>query len=323
MIPAVRAIGRAALAARPVTLAEVQARAELLARFDNSYLVPTEVFADFTARLIDPRRPGGPFRSLCINGRRWFRYHSVHYDTPGLRTFHDHRQGNRHRFKIRERLYEDTGERQFEVKLKGPRGETVKHRRPLLPGDAALGEAPRGFLDATLRRSYGVGSPAGLGPSLVTDYQRATFVADGQRVTCDAGLICRETATGRQARSDGGLVLVGTRTTGRLTEADRLLRQYGIRPAEFAKYCGAMAALRPELVDHRGHRAARVCFPRAGGADDVCRLRWAGCAAVVQRAVRVSYGGATAVVRRPSRPSTICPHAWRAPYSLSVLPPAP
>lgn len=93
MIPAVRALARAAMAARPVPLAEVQARAELRTRFDRSYLVPVEVFAAFAAELTGRRGPGGPFAALCINGRRWFRYHSVHYDTPDLRSFHDARQG--------------------------------------------------------------------------------------------------------------------------------------------------------------------------------------------------------------------------------------
>lgn len=60
MIPAVRAIGRAALAAKPLSLDELNNRAELLARYDNSYLVPVEVFEDFAALLTDPRRPEGP-----------------------------------------------------------------------------------------------------------------------------------------------------------------------------------------------------------------------------------------------------------------------
>ena len=263
MIPAVRAIARAAMAARPVPLAEVQARAELLARFDNSYLVPVAAFAAFAAELTDPGRPGGPFAALCINGRRWFRYHSVYYDTPDLRSFHDHRQGRRLRYKIRERLYEDTGERQFEIKLKGRRGETVKHRQPLLPGDAALGAAPRHFLASVLHRTYGIEAPTELGRSLVTDYQRATFVADGQRVTCDAALLCRDEETGRTVRADGGLVLVETKTTGHLTEADRLLHGYGLRAAEFTKYCGAMAALRPDLNANHWRRAVRTAFPAA------------------------------------------------------------
>lgn len=262
MIPAVRAIARAAMAARPVPLADVQARAELLARFDRSYLVPVEVFAAFAAELTDHRRPGGPFAALCINGRRWFRYHSVYYDTPDLRSFHDHRQGRRLRYKIRERLYEDTGERQFEIKLKGRRGETVKHRQPLLPGDAALGAAPRGFLASVLDR-YGTAAPTELDRSIETDYIRATFVADGQRITCDAALLCRDLETGRTVRADGGLVLVETKTTGHLTEADRLLHGHGLRAAEFTKYCGALAALRPDLTANHWRRAVRTAFPTA------------------------------------------------------------
>ncbi|MFI7101977.1 polyphosphate polymerase domain-containing protein [Streptomyces sp. NPDC050161] len=263
MNPAVRAIARAAMAARPVPLADVQARAELLARFDNSYLVPVDVFAEFAAALTDRKRPGGPFAALCINGRRWFRYHSVYYDTPDLRSFHDHRQRRRLRFKIRERLYEDTGERQFEIKLKGRRGETVKHRRPLLPGDAALGHGPRDFLSAVLDRSYGIEAPVDLGRSIATDYQRTTFVADGQRITCDADLVGRDLTTGDTVRADGGLVLVETKTTGHLTEADRLLHGYGIRAAEFTKYCGALSALRPDLTANHWQRAVRTAFPSA------------------------------------------------------------
>ncbi|MFI0258584.1 polyphosphate polymerase domain-containing protein [Streptomyces sp. NPDC017056] len=265
MIPALRAIARAAMAARPVTLSELQARAELMARIDHSYLVPVGVFADFAAGLTDPRRPGGPFRALCVNGRRWFAYHSVYYDTPELRSFHDHRQGHRCRFKIRERVYEDSGERQFEVKLKGRRGETVKRRQPLLPGEATLGRGPRGFLASVLHGTYGIAAPEDLVPSLVTDYRRATFVADGQRITCDAGLVCRDAGTGHNVRADGGLVLVETKTavTGRLTEADRQLHAYGLRAAEFTKYCGAMAALRPGLTADQWRRSVRTAFPRS------------------------------------------------------------
>lgn len=263
MNPAVRAIAKAALAAHPITLDELNARAELLARYDNSYLVPLDVFADFTALLTDPRRPTGPFRALSISGRRWFRYRSTYYDTPDLLTFHDARQGRRLRYRIRERIYQDSGERQFEIKLKSGRGETVKHRQCLRGADHVLDEARRGFLAGVLRGSYGLDAPDELRTSLVTDYQRATFVADGQRVTCDAGLVVRDTETGRTAAADTGLVLVETKTKGRLTEADRVLHRYGLRACEFTKYCGGYAALRPELGINRWARAVRTAFPRA------------------------------------------------------------
>ncbi|WP_432144368.1 VTC domain-containing protein [Streptomyces sp. bgisy084] len=262
MIPAVRALARAAMAARPVPLAEVQARAELRTRFDRSYLVPFEVFTAFAAELTGRRGPDGPFAALCINGRRWFRYHSVHYDTPDLRSFHDARQGRGRRYRIRERRYADTGERQFEIKLTGRHGETVTHRQPLLPDAGALDAAPRGFLAAVLDR-YGFAAPAHLLRTVETEYLRATFVADGRRITCDAALLCRDPATGRTLRADGGLLLVGTRTAGRPTEADRLLAGLGIPAAGFTKYCGGLSALRPDLVDGQWPSAVRTAFPAA------------------------------------------------------------
>ncbi|NGN66047.1 VTC domain-containing protein [Streptomyces sp. A7024] len=255
MTPAERALARAAFAAAPVSLPELQARAELLARFDRSYFVPAPVFENFAARL----RAAHGFRALAIDGRRTFAYHSVYFDTAGLRSYHDHRQGRRRRFKIRERLYEDSGERQFEIKLKGARGETVKRRRAMRPAERALGPEARGFLADVLRADYGLAAPGGLEPSLVTDYTRATFVADGQRITCDAGLLCVDSAGGR-VRAHPDLVLVEVKSTGHLTPADRLLHRYGLRAAEFTKYCGALAAMRPDLPRNRWHRAVRVAF---------------------------------------------------------------
>ncbi|MFJ9614957.1 polyphosphate polymerase domain-containing protein [Streptomyces noursei] len=266
---AVRAIGDAAQGAGPISLDELNERAALLARFDHSYLVPADTFRCIVGRLTDPHRPGGPYRALAIDGRRAFRYHSVYYDTLELRSFHDHRQGRRLRFKIRERVYADTGERQFEIKLKGPRGDTVKRRRPLTGAGTPLDPDCRGFLADTLRTAYGIGAPAVLQPSLTTDYLRATFVADGERITCDAALVCDDLRTGRTVRCADDLVLVETKTTGHLTEADRLLHAHGIRPAVFTKYCGAFAALRPALPANRWRRAARRAFGEAAP-EPVC-----------------------------------------------------
>ncbi|MEU5419218.1 polyphosphate polymerase domain-containing protein [Streptomyces sp. NPDC020799] len=255
-----------AYAVAPVSLAAVNERSALLARFDRSYLVPVEAFSRMVERLTDPRHPGGAFRALSVDGRRAFRYHSVYYDTPGLRSFDDHRRGRRCRFKIRERVYEDTGERQFEIKLKGGRGDTVKHRRPLTGRDSPLGANCRAFLAEALRHAYGIDVPDGLSPSLSTDYLRMTLVADGERVTCDAGLVCADLRTGRAVRCDQALVLVEVKTAGHLGAADRVLHACGMRPAVFTKYCGGLAALRPSAPANRWRRAATRAFGPPGGA---------------------------------------------------------
>ncbi|NSC22915.1 VTC domain-containing protein [Streptomyces albus subsp. chlorinus] len=250
------------MAAHPISLEDVRERAELLDRYDRCYLVPAADFLDIAARLTDPHRDE-PFRALSIGGRRWFGYHSVYYDTPELRAYHDHRQGRRRRCKIRERLYQDTGERQFEIKVKGGRGQTLKFRRRLADRAHALEDASRSFLTRTLAEVYGTGfeAPQELTPSLVTDYTRATFVADGQRVTADAALVCRD-AAGNEVYSARDLVLVETKSYGHLTEADLLLHEYGHRAAEFTKYA-SLAALDPSLPAHRWLRSLREAFPAA------------------------------------------------------------
>ena len=69
-------------------------------------------------------------RVLEIDGRREFTYRTTYFDTPDLRVFRDHQQRRRRRYKARSREYVDSGARMFEVKLKGARGRTVKHRMP-------------------------------------------------------------------------------------------------------------------------------------------------------------------------------------------------
>ncbi|MFH8618765.1 polyphosphate polymerase domain-containing protein [Streptomyces sp. NPDC017979] len=267
VLPELDAVAESVLAAAPISLKEVQERAELMARFDKAYLVPAGVFTRLVAHLTDRARPDGPFRVLTIEDRRWFAYHSVYYDTPDWRCFHEHRQGRRLRFKIRERVYQDSGLRQFEIKLKSGRGETVKHRRPLTGADTPLDAPYRDFLAGHLRAAYGLKPPASLAPSIVTDYRRATLVSDGERITCDTGLRCHDVRADRHVRCDPGLVLVETKTTGHLTEADRFLHAHGVRPAVFTKYCAAIAALHPRMPANRWRRAARLAFAADGTTD--------------------------------------------------------
>ena len=65
---------------------------------------------------------------LEIAGRRAFAYDTVYFDTGDLLTARAHVQRRRRRFKCRSRLYVDTEACAFELKTKGARGGTVKHR---------------------------------------------------------------------------------------------------------------------------------------------------------------------------------------------------
>src|SRR5919107_618134 len=107
-----------------VGLDEVLSEAALQTRVDRKYLLTPDQFEELG------RRIGSTFRVLEIDGRRVFGYESVYFDTGALDLFRAHRQGRRRRYKARVRTYLDSGACMFEVKLKGRRGETVKHRLP-------------------------------------------------------------------------------------------------------------------------------------------------------------------------------------------------
>ena len=253
--PAERAVAAAAAMVAPIGLKELNALAELQTRVDRKYFVPAELFHQLIARLADE------MQVLEIDGRRTFGYESFYFDTPQLSTYRAHLQRRRQRFKARTRTYTDTGLCMFEVKLTGARGETVKQRVPH-PQElrAELTDDALNHLGSTLRDAYHQDLPAGLRPTLVTSYRRTTFVSrTGEaRLTCDVGLVCGDVE--HEVRDTGTHVLVESKSAGRGSAPDRILRELGVRPAKVSKYCVAVAALHPELPSNPWHQTLQRYF---------------------------------------------------------------
>jgi hypothetical protein len=253
--PAERSVAAAAAMVEPIGLDELIALAELQTRVDRKYFVPAEVFQ----RLISELR--GKLRVLDMEGRRSFGYESVYFDTPQLLTYRAHVQRRRQRFKARTRTYTDTGQTMFEVKLAGPRGETVKQRLPY-PAEhrADLTDEALAHLGSALCQAYHQDLPAGLRPTLVTTYRRTTFVSrTGEaRLTCDVGLVCGD--GDHEVRDTGDHVLVESKSSARGSAADRILRELGVHPASVSKYCVGVAALHPELPSNPWHQTLRRYF---------------------------------------------------------------
>jgi hypothetical protein len=226
-----------------VSLGEVKARAGLLDRLDTKYIVPLEVlyglFPDLAAH----------FAVLRIDDALVFGYDTVYFDTADLATYRAHLQKRRKRFKVRSRHYVDTGHSAFEVKLKGPRGQTVK--KQMAYDDAQHGsvsEPARAFLGRCLRRAYGQDFRHDLTPTLRMHYSRMTLVAQAgaERVTCDAALSFLGPA-GPAGRLASGHVLIETKSERGNGVADRLLRAAGARAVDCSKYCVGIALSRPDM----------------------------------------------------------------------------
>lgn len=218
-----------------VGLEQAVTLAGLQDRVDAKYVVSVEQFAALAERLLETHAV------LEIEGRRAFAYRSTYFDTPELRAYRDHIQRRRRRYKCRSREYVDSGLCTFEVKLKGPRGTTLKHRMPYdLDRRDEVSVDAWTFLRDCLDRSYGGLAPhAGLEPVLAVAYTRITFVAPGpgERLTCDLDLRFRS-RDGAAGRLADGMVIVESKSVRGGALADRALRALGARPeGTCSKYC--------------------------------------------------------------------------------------
>jgi VTC domain len=246
----------------PISLAELEeAGAELLDRVDRKYVVSVETFAILAMQL------GATHRILDIEGVCAFRYDTAYYDTPGLDAYRDHLQGRRRRYKCRSRRYEDTGACMFEVKLKGLRGRTVKHRMPYENGlhGSVSAEALR-FLHDRLALAYGRAPGAALRRSLRMTFRRLTLVdvGRGDRLTCDFDLAFDGGGGGAGAGrlAEQAVILESKSARGR-ARADAALRDLGARHAEsFSKYCLGIGMTRAGIRSNTYRRLLTRWFVR-------------------------------------------------------------
>ncbi|MDN4162981.1 polyphosphate polymerase domain-containing protein [Nocardioides abyssi] len=232
-----------------IDLDSLNATAELLVRTDRKYVVPQHDLRGLLRGL-----PG--LRVLEIDGRRASTYESTYFDTTELTSWAASAHPRRRRWKVRTRVYADTGECWLEVKTRGGRGETVKER---MPYDASsrddIGDEAAMWLSARLGAGGSVRiNVHGLVPTLRTSYQRSTILLpDGAgRATIDRRLVW-SSPFGRAAL-DAASVVESKTPPGAAGPLDRHMWGLGHRPRRISKYGTGLALLTPELPANRWHR---------------------------------------------------------------------
>lgn len=249
-------------AAPAVSLTELADRAALLRRVDRKYLVDAGSLAGLLEALAD----ADDLRVLDIDGRRTFDYVSTYVDSEDLECYRAAARRSRRRFKVRTRTYLDCDLSWLEVKLRGSRGHTEKHRMPVDLGPALRGDLPAdraGEVDAILQDWRLRPVTDWLSPVLRTEFRRATLYlpSSHSRVTIDTGLTWSDpAASGRHAPTcsvPAGYTIVETKSNGAACAADRLLWSSHHRPLPLSKYAIGLALLRPGLPANRWHRTLR------------------------------------------------------------------
>ena len=220
----------------PVSLGEIQDVA-LLRRFDTKMVLREEQLTRILAQLSDA------YDVLEITGQCIHRYHTLYFDTPALSFYHQHHNGQRNRYKVRIRTYEDSGLAFLEVKCKTNQDITIKERLRLPESTATINAEGRRFLDALLPLPA-----ATLLPVLGNAFCRVTLVSKhrAERLTLDLGLSFR--------LGGSGIVLPGIAIVEIKQAAYSLCsefigqaRKLGLRTTSFSKYCTGVALLAPQV----------------------------------------------------------------------------
>lgn len=227
----------------PISLQALNAKAAMLERLDNKYVVRASVLDAAAAELADK------FDVLEIDGRRAFTYDTCYFDDAERRSYFDHHQGRRQRMKVRIRRYVESALCYVEVKLKDKRGITVKKRMPYDPARYdQLDPSAMAHVEKSHQSLYGrvFGKP--LEPVLKMSYRRITLVAKegGERMTIDTGIRFAAEASGDQdgnaCRTGDQVFIVETKSSNGHGIADAILRRHHQHPTGgCSKYCVGMS----------------------------------------------------------------------------------
>lgn len=244
-----------------IGLEDVQNEAAFLTRRDRKYLVPVSALPGLLAS-VDPQT-----RILEIDGRRIFEYRTPYFDDDDLSAYNCALRRRPDRFKVRTRLYVDSGLRLLELKVRDRRGRTVKHR--LTRGVGALEQLTEGER-AWLREFPQVAGNAGrLRHRLTTWYRRSTLVLprSSGRVTIDRDVTFSLPCGGGLTLPT--LAIVETKGSGKPTSFDRLLWRNGFRPDSMSKFTAGLSLLVPALSANRWHRVRQRLLAEAEATEAI------------------------------------------------------
>jgi hypothetical protein len=211
----------------PISLVEMD-KVRLMDRVDNKFILS---FNDLIPVI---KGISHHYNILTINDIRIFSYRTDYYDTPNLDMFADHHNGKLNRYKIRQREYIESDIRFLEVKFKSNKGRTIKDRI----------EGEHNFSFKEFINKFTPYDPDLLKVSLVNRFNRLTLVDKNlhERVTIDLNLCFSDSD---HLMGLNGLVIIEVKQNknSRASCIYSLLKEKGIRPNSFSKYCLGIALL--------------------------------------------------------------------------------
>jgi len=223
----------------PISLEEL-ANYRLQNRIDTKYICNSNQIPLILER-VSPY-----FNVQEIDNKRIFKYESLYFDTPALKSYFDHHQGRRVRYKVRFRKYIDTGDAFLEIKKKENYIRTNKKRKEF----EFTNELNSAHLDY-LKKIFAIPED-GLKANLWTIFNRITLAGKHhiERITIDTGLRFKDDT--QEIGLDGlSIIEVKCERAGCISPFAKVLKELHIRPMGMSKYILGNIMLKPEIKHNR------------------------------------------------------------------------
>jgi hypothetical protein len=224
----------------------------LMNRVDSKFLLPVDQLLNVLNKC------NNYYSALEIQNKSVFHYKNIYFDTRELDFYNKHHNRKLNRHKVRHRNYADSGISYLEVKFKTNKGRTIKTRQPVDNNPSTALDSSYSFL-----KQQGIIAPDCLKPAQLCTYDRISFASQqlSERITLDLNLnftnwINRKSSTA----DDSQAYKMPTFVIAELKQAKRdrkspffqLMRELGIRPQGFSKYCmGVSLTNQPQIKSNR------------------------------------------------------------------------
>lgn len=227
-------------------------KASLMNRVDTKFIVPVAKLP----KIFDAIRDH--YTVLEIGGLRCFRYQSVYYDTHSHLFYNMHHSGRLNRHKVRLRRYVDSDIQFLEVKFKNNKKRTIKKRIELDSFHDFQPEDYDNFL-----REVGLPQNLKLHPCLTSNYQRIAFASEerGERLTVDVNLENEYLSRSNPRKTHLEKLAIVELKQSRIDRTSpffKVVREMGIRPSGFSKYCMGMTLTQRHNEDIKTNRFKRI-----------------------------------------------------------------
>lgn len=222
---------------QPISLAEL-VDYKLLNRIDTKYICHINQLPEILSAI------SKDFKVQTSGNERIFGYESLYFDSRELKSYFDHHQGKRLRFKVRIRKYLDTGDVFLEIKRKENFNRTNKTRK-VFEFTTDLESKHYQYIN----KHIAIPS-SGLHPVLWTFFDRITLAGINhmERITIDTKLSFKNNLK-EVCLPELAIIEVKREKTKEYSPFIKVLHDYHINPYGFSKYIMGHIVLNP-LIKH-------------------------------------------------------------------------